>query len=110
MNPNVENIKARPDNTALSCQECVEQEWSDLEWSGVTLEWKGVDNKSGEQPWPQLVCYASIFCCVCSCVFQEDWIVARSSGEEWYRLIGVRIEDIKDIKDCNLQTKELGCN
>ena len=52
MNPNVENIKARPDNTALSCQERVEQEWSDLEWSGVTLEWKGVDNKSGEQPWP----------------------------------------------------------
>jgi len=27
-----------------------------------------------------------------------------------YRLIGVRIEHIKDVKDVNLQTKELGCN
>ena len=54
--------------------------------------------------------YAFIFCYMCGCVFQEDWIVARSSGEEWYKLIGVKIEDIKDIKDCNLQTKELGYN
>ena len=30
------------------CQEHAEQEQSDLEWSGVTLEWKEVDNKSGE--------------------------------------------------------------
>jgi len=67
------------------CQKC-------QSGSGVTLEWKGVDNKSGEQPWPQLMCCASIFCHVCGCVFQEDWIVARSSGKEWYRLIGVRIE------------------
>jgi len=27
-----------------------------------------------------------------------------------YRLIGVRIEHVKDIKDVNLQTKELECN
>jgi len=27
-----------------------------------------------------------------------------------YRLIGVRIEHVKDVKDVNLQTKELGCN
>jgi len=54
------------------------------------------------------ICYR-----VYSCIFQEDWIVARSSGEEWYRLIGVRIEQVKDIKDIidvNLWTKELGCN
>ena len=25
-------------------------------------------------------------------------------------MIGVRIKDIKDVKDCNLQTKELGYN
>jgi len=25
---------------------CAEQEQSDLEWSGITPEWKGVDNKS----------------------------------------------------------------
>jgi len=29
------------------CHEHAEQEQSDLEWSGVTLEWKRVDNKSG---------------------------------------------------------------
>jgi len=25
----------------------VEQEWSGPEWTGITLEWKGFDNKSG---------------------------------------------------------------
>jgi len=55
-----------------SCQGRAEREWSDPEWSGITLEWKGVDNKSGEQPWPQLVHCALICCCVCGCVFQED--------------------------------------
>jgi len=32
---------------------------------------------------------------------------------EWYRLIEVRIEQVKDVKDVidvNLRTKELGCN
>jgi len=62
----------------------VEWEQSDPEWSGITPEWKGVDNKVGEQPWPQLVCYASICCHVCGCIFQEDGIVVRSAGEEWY--------------------------
>jgi len=28
-------------------QGCVEQERSNLEWSGINTEWKGVDNKSG---------------------------------------------------------------
>ena len=27
---------------------------------------------------------ASICCRVCGCVFQEDGIVVRSAGEEWY--------------------------
>ena len=27
-----------------------------------------------------------------------------------YRLIGVRIEHVKDVKDVNLQTKKLECN
>jgi len=55
-------------------------------WSGhgVTPEWKGVDNKSRKQPWPQFMHCASIFYCVCGCVFQENGIVARSSGVEWY--------------------------
>ena len=31
----------------LPCQGCVEREWSDLEWSRVTPEWKRFDNKMG---------------------------------------------------------------
>jgi len=46
---------------------------------------------------------------MCSCVFQKDRIVVRSSGEEWYILIGVEM-DIKDVNDFNLRTKELGYN
>ena len=51
-----------------------------------------------------------IYCHACGCVFQEDRIVARIFGEEWYRLIGVRIEQGEDVNDFNLRTKELGCN
>ena len=53
---------------------------------------------------------ASIYYHVCGCIFQEDRIVARSFGEKWYRLIGVRIEQGEDVNDFNLRTKELGCN
>jgi len=63
-----------------------------------------------EQPWPQLVRCASIDCRACGCVFQKDWIVVRSLGEEWYRLIGVRIGQGEDVNDFNLRTKELGCD
>jgi len=66
------------------CQEHVEQKQNDLEWNGVTLEWKGVDNKSEKQPWPQLVHCASICCYICGYVFQENWIATRSLGEKWY--------------------------
>ena len=55
-----------------SVKDHAEQEQSDLEWSRVTPEWRGVDNKSEEQPWPQLMCYALICCHVCGCIFQED--------------------------------------
>jgi len=34
-------------SNVTNCQGRVEREWSDLEWSGVTLEWKRFDNKSG---------------------------------------------------------------
>ena len=66
----------------LLCQECAEQEQSDPEWSRITLKQKGVDNKNRKQPWPQLVYYTSIFCCICDCVFQENGIVIRSSRKE----------------------------
>ena len=31
----------------MVCQGRAEQERSNLEWSGITMEWKEVDNKSG---------------------------------------------------------------
>jgi len=65
------------------------QSRAELLWSGRELT-----TKVGEQPWPQLVHCALICCCMCSCIFQEDRIVVRSSGEEWYILIGVKM-DIK---------------
>jgi len=69
--------------------------------SGVT--WNGRDlTTKWEQPWPQLVCCALIYYHVCGYIFQEDGIVARSFGEEWYRLIRVRIEQGEDINDFNL--------
>jgi len=79
--------------------------------SGVELLQSGreLTTKVGEQPWPQLMHCASICCHVCGCIFQEDGIVVRSAGEEWYILIGVEM-DIKDVNDFNLRTKELGCN
>ena len=80
--------------------------------SGAELLQNGreLTTKVREQPWPQLVCCASICCRVCGCIFQEAGIVVRSAGEEWYRLIGVRIEQEEDVNDFNLQTKELGYN
>ena len=54
--------------------------------SGVELLQSGreLTTKVGEQPWSQLVCCVSICCRICGCVFQEDGIVIRSAGEEWY--------------------------
>jgi len=88
---------------------------SRMTWSGVELLWSRIEltTKVEKQPWSQLMCCTLICCHMCGCIFQEDRIVVRSSGEKWYRLIGIRIgyvRDIKDIKNFNLQTKKLGCN
>jgi len=78
---------------------------------GAELLWNRRDLiTKWEQPWPQLVRCASIYCRICGCIFQEDGIVTRSFGEEWYRLIGVRIEQGEDVNNFNLRTKKLGCN
>ena len=53
---------------------------------------------------------ALIYCRMCGCVFQEEGIVVRNFGEEWYKLIGVRIGQGEAVNDFNLRTKELGCN
>jgi len=79
--------------------------------SGVELLWnRGIWQQNGEQPWPQLMRCASIYCRMCGCVFQEDWIVVRNFEEEWYRLRGVRMGQEEGVNDFNLWTKELGCN
>jgi len=92
------------------CQKYAEQEQSDPEWSRITLEWKGVDNKSGKTT-------LTLARALCLNLLSHVWL--HISGE-WnccqeyrrgvvYRLIEVKI-DVKDINDFNLQTKELGCN
>jgi len=62
------------------------QSGSGVTQSEVELLQSGRDltTKVGEQPWPQLVCCASIYCCICGCIFQEDGIVVRRSEEKWY--------------------------
>jgi len=62
------------------------QSGSRVTWSGAELLQSGreLTTKVGEQPWPQLMHYASICCRVYGCVFQEDRIVVRSAGVEWY--------------------------
>ena len=79
------------------------QSKSGVTQSGAELLRNGRDlTTKWEQPWPQLMCCASIYCRMCGCIFQEDGIVARSFGKEWYRLIGVRIEQGEDVNDFNL--------
>ena len=92
------------------CQGYAEQEQSDLEWSRITPEWKGVDNKS------RGTTLASA-CALCLDLLLCVWL--RISGGRnccqeikrgvVYRLIGVEM-DIKDVNDFNLRTKKLGCN
>jgi len=62
------------------------QSGSGVTWSRAELlqSRRELTIKVGEQPWPQLMCCALICCCMCGCIFQEDGIVVRSAGEEWY--------------------------
>jgi len=88
----------------------VEWERSDPEWSGITLEWKGVDNKSGRT----ILALARVLCLnLLLCVWLHipgEWNCCQECRRGVvYRLIGVEM-DIKDINDFNLRTKELGCN
>ena len=59
---------------------------SGVTWNKVELlrSERELTTKVGEQSWPQLVCCASICCRMCGCIFQEDGIVVRSAGVEWY--------------------------
>jgi len=80
----------------------MEQKWSDPEWSRITLEWKGVDNKS------RGTTLASA-CALCLNLLLRMWLhisEERNCCQEIkrgvvYRLIGVEM-DIKDVNDFNL--------
>jgi len=75
------NQDLETDNNQPQCQGCAEWGWSDLE---LLQSGRELTTKVGEQSWPQLMRCASICCCMCGCLFQEDRIVVRNAGEEWY--------------------------
>ena len=85
------------------CQGRVRREQSDPEWSRITLEWKGVDNKSGGTT----LASARVLCLD---LLSHMWLCilgGRNCCQEYRR--GVEM-DIKDVNDVNLQTKELHYN
>ena len=91
-------------------KDCAEQEQSDPEWNGITLEWKWVDNTSRGMT----LALARVLCldlllCVWLHISEGLNCCQEFRRGVVYRLIGVRI-DIKDINNFNLWTKELGCN
>ena len=86
----------------LCCHRHAEQEQSDLEWSGITSEWKGVDNKSRGTTLTSAHA-------LCLDLLSRVWLHI-SGGQNCcqeirkgmvYRLIGVEV-DIKDVNDFNL--------
>ena len=88
--------------TIVCCQGHAEQGQSDPEWSGITLEWKGFDNKSGGTT------LVSAYV-LCLDLLSHVWLWI-SGGQNCcqeirrgmvYRLIRVKM-DIKDINDFNL--------
>jgi len=88
----------------------MEWEQSDPEWSRITLEWKGVDNKSGETTLASArVLYLNLLLHVWLHISGGRNCCQEIRRGVVYRLIGVEM-DIKDVIDFNLRTKELGCN
>jgi len=80
------------------------------EWSGITLEWKRVDNKSaGTTLASAHVLYLDLLSCVWLHISGGQNCCQKYRRGVVYRLIGVKM-DIKDVNDFNLRTKELGCN
>ena len=74
--------------------------WSERE---LTTKWRNnLGLSSCAVPRSAVVCVVAYF--------RRTELLPGVFGEEWYRLIGVRIEQGEDINDFNLQTKKLGCN
>jgi len=79
------------------CHVCVEQGRNNPEWNRVILRKKGIDNKIGEQPWPQLMCYASIYYHVWLHISGGQNCCQEFRRGIVYRLMEARIEHIRDV-------------
>ena len=94
----------------MNCQGYVEREWSDLEWSRITLDWKRVDNKSGGTTLASACAlYLDLLSCIWLYISGRQNCCQECRRGVVYRLIGVEM-DIKDVNDFNLRTKKLECN
>jgi len=68
---------------------------SSMEWNrgGVDRSWvellrnRGVWQQNGEQPWPQLICYALIYCCIVTLL--ENFLQKCSMGYTLYPWISL---------------------
>jgi len=80
----------------------VEWEQSDPEWGGITLEWKGVDNKSEGTTLasPHALCLNLLSYVWLHISGRLNYCQEFRRGVV-YRLIGVRI-DVKEVNDFNL--------
>ena len=88
----------------------MEWERSDPEWSRITLEQKGVDNKSeGITLVSARVLCLDLLSCVWLHISGGQNCCQECRRGVVYRLIGVEM-NIKDVNDFNLQTKELEYN
>jgi len=75
----------------------VEQEQNNPEWNRVILRKKEINNKIGKQPWPQLMCCASICCHMWLHISGGQNCCQEFRKEMVYRLMKGRIKHIRDI-------------
>ena len=72
---NIASVLENPKYITVASKRPVKDVWSrsGVTQNGVELLQNGRDlTTKWEQPWPQLVRCASIYCRICGCVFQED--------------------------------------
>jgi len=68
-------------------------------WGRTELLWRkrGLTTKIGEQPWPQLMCCASICCYIWLHILEGQNCCQEFRRGIVYRLIGVRIKHVRDV-------------
>ena len=75
----------------------MEQRQNNPKWNRITLRKKEIDNKIGEQPWPQLMHCASIYCHMWLCILEGRNCCQDFKRGMVYKLMEVRIEHVRDI-------------